>query len=118
MDAVAQQQLSQAADALAQQQRNQAAFRAMMRIAHERGVQVIAAIWDHIYRGGVQGGVSHGSTDPTGAEAVDGVMDIHDWHATVLHLSGLDHERLTYRFQGRDFRLTDVHGNVVKPILA
>lgn len=67
--------------------------------------------------GGVQGGVSHGSTDPTGAEAVDGVMDIHDWHATVLHLSGLDHERLTYRHAGRDFRLTDVKGKVNTSIM-
>lgn len=68
--------------------------------------------------GGVKGGLSFGSTDDYGIEAVDGVMDIHDWHATVLHLLGLDHERLTYRHAGRDFRLTDVKGNVNKAIIA
>ncbi len=67
--------------------------------------------------GGVQGGLSYGSTDEIGAEAVDGVMDIHDWHATVLHLGGLDHERLTYRHAGRNFRLTDVKGKVNSAIL-
>ena len=67
--------------------------------------------------GGVKGGLSYGSTDEIGAEAVDGVMDIHDWHATVLHLSGLDHERLTYRHAGRNFRLTDVKGKVNTAIL-
>ena len=51
-------------------------------------------------------------------EAVDGRMHIHDWHATILHLLGLDHEKLTYRHAGRDFRLTDVHGSVAKEILA
>jgi len=60
--------------------------------------------------GGVQGGLSHGATNEVGDTAVDGVTDIHDWHATVLHLTGLDHERLTYRHAGRDFRLTDVKG--------
>ncbi|MBL9141905.1 MAG: DUF1501 domain-containing protein, partial [Phycisphaerae bacterium] len=54
--------------------------------------------------GGVKGGLSYGSTDPHGIEAVDGKMDIHDWHATMLHLLGLDHERLTYPYAGRDFR--------------
>jgi len=68
--------------------------------------------------GGVKGGFSYGSTDETGAEAVDGRMDIHDWHATVLHLLGLDHERLTFNYAGRDFRLTDVHGRVAKDIIA
>ncbi|MFM7133909.1 MAG: DUF1501 domain-containing protein [Planctomycetota bacterium] len=68
--------------------------------------------------GGVRGGVSYGSTDEIGNAAVDGIMDIHDWHATVLHLLGLDHERLTFRHAGRDFRLTDVHGEVAKEILA
>ena len=67
--------------------------------------------------GGVKGGLSHGSTDDIGAEAVDGVMDIHDWHATVLHLGGLDHERLTYRHAGRNFRLTDVKGKVNTAIM-
>ena len=68
--------------------------------------------------GGVKGGMNHGSTDEYGAEAVDKKMPIHDWHATVLHLLGLDHERLTYNYAGRNFRLTDVYGNVAKEILA
>ena len=68
--------------------------------------------------GGVKGGLSYGSTDEYGAEAVDNRVHIHDWHATVLHLLGLDHEKLTYKYAGRDFRLTDVSGNVVKDIFA
>jgi hypothetical protein len=68
--------------------------------------------------GGVKGGFSYGSTDELGYEAVDDKMHTHDWHATILHLLGLDHERLTYRHAGRDFRLTDVHGKVAKEILA
>ncbi len=67
--------------------------------------------------GGVQGGLSHGGTNEVGDTAVDGVMDIHDWHATVLHLTGLDPERLTYRHAGRDFRLTDVKGKANTAIL-
>ncbi|MEY3141846.1 MAG: hypothetical protein RLY21_339 [Planctomycetota bacterium] len=67
--------------------------------------------------GGVQGGLSHGATNEVGDTAVDGVMDIHDWHATVLHLTGLDHERLTYRHAGRDFRLTDVKGKANTAII-
>jgi hypothetical protein len=68
--------------------------------------------------GGVKGGFSYGSTDDVGYEAVDGKVHIHDWHATILHLLGLDHEKLTYRYAGRDMRLTDVKGNVVKDIIA
>lgn len=68
--------------------------------------------------GGVKGGFSHGATDEHGFEAVEGKCHIHDWHATILHLMGLDHKQLTYRYAGRDFRLTDVHGNVLKEILA
>lgn len=68
--------------------------------------------------GGVKGGVSYGATDEYGYEAVENPVHIHDWHATILHLLGLDHEQLTYRHAGRDFRLTDVHGNVVKDIIA
>jgi hypothetical protein len=68
--------------------------------------------------GGVKGGFSYGGTDEHGYEAVQGRMHIHDWHATILHLIGLDHERLTYRHAGRDFRLTDVHGKVATEILA
>ncbi len=68
--------------------------------------------------GGVKGGFKYGATDPHGYEAVEGKMHIHDWHATILHLLGLDHEKLTFRHAGRDFRLTDVHGEVAKQILA
>lgn len=68
--------------------------------------------------GGVKGGFSFGSTDEMGYEAVEGKCHIHDWHATILHLLGLNHEELTYRYAGRDFRLTDVHGNVLKDIIA
>lgn len=68
--------------------------------------------------GGVKGGLSYGATDEYGYEAVDGKMHIHDWHATILHILGLDHEQLTYRHAGRDFRLTDVHGTVAKDILS
>jgi uncharacterized protein (DUF1501 family) len=68
--------------------------------------------------GGVQGGLSYGATDDYGYVAVDGKVHIHDLHATMLALLGLDHERLTYRYAGRDFRLTDVHGRVVKEIMA
>jgi hypothetical protein len=67
--------------------------------------------------GGVRGGISHGATDDYGYEAVEGKVHIHDWHATILHLLGLDHEKLTYRYAGRDMRLTDVKGNVVKDII-
>ncbi len=68
--------------------------------------------------GGVKGGMVHGETDEYGWEAVNGKVHIHDLHATALHLMGIDHERLTYRYTGRDFRLTDVYGHVVKEILA
>jgi len=68
--------------------------------------------------GGVQGGLSYGATDDHGREAVENKCHIHDWHATILHLLGLDHEQLTYRYAGRNFRLTDVYGNVIKPIVA
>lgn len=68
--------------------------------------------------GGVKGGMNYGMTDDYGYEAVFNKMHVHDWHATVLHLMGLDHERLTFRYAGRDFRLTDVYGSVAKEILA
>lgn len=68
--------------------------------------------------GGVKGGIAHGQTDDYGYEAIENKVHVHDLHATILHLLGLDHERLTYRYAGRDFRLTDVRGNVVKEILA
>jgi hypothetical protein len=66
--------------------------------------------------GGVKGGMNYGMTDDYGYEAVLNKMHIHDWHATVLALMGLDHERLTYRYAGRDFRLTDVYGAVAREI--
>jgi hypothetical protein len=68
--------------------------------------------------GGIKGGVTHGATDDFGYHAAENVVEVYDLHATMLHLLGVDHERLTFRFQGRDYRLTDVHGKVVKPILA
>jgi len=68
--------------------------------------------------GGVRGGYSHGQTDDYCYNVVDGGVHVHDFHATLLHLLGIDHERLTYQYQGRHFRLTDVHGHVVKDILA
>ncbi len=67
--------------------------------------------------GGDKGGFRYGAADPHGYEAVEGKMHIHDWHATILHLLGLDHEQLTFRHAGRDFRLTDVHGQVASEIL-
>ncbi|MFT5123896.1 MAG: hypothetical protein ACI9TH_002256 [Kiritimatiellia bacterium] len=68
--------------------------------------------------GGVKPGLSYGQTDEYGYEAVEDKVHMHDLHATVLHLLGLDHERLTYQYAGREFRLTDVYGNVVHDILA
>ena len=68
--------------------------------------------------GGVKGGVSYGNTDELGYYAVEDIVHVHDFHATILHLLGIDHQKLTYRFQGRDFRLTDVHGHPVNNIIA
>jgi hypothetical protein len=68
--------------------------------------------------GGIKGGITHGCTDELGYNAIDNVVHVHDLHATMLYLLGIDHKKLTYKFQGRDFRLTDVHGNVVDKILA
>ena len=68
--------------------------------------------------GGVKGGISYGATDEHGYESVEKKCHIHDWHATILHLMGLDHEQLTYKYAGRDFRLTDVYGKVAKEIIA
>ena len=67
--------------------------------------------------GGVRGGVTYGATDDFGFKAIEKVSTVHDLHATILHLLGFDHERLTYRYAGRDFRLTDVHGNVIREII-
>lgn len=68
--------------------------------------------------GGIKGGTVYGATDEFGFKAVDHPTSVHDLHATMLHALGLDHQRLTYRYAGRDFRLTDVHGNVIHDILA
>jgi uncharacterized protein (DUF1501 family) len=68
--------------------------------------------------GGIKGGTIYGATDDYGYHAVENKVEVHDLHATILHLLGIDHKRLTYRFGGRDMRLTDVHGEVVKGILA
>jgi hypothetical protein len=68
--------------------------------------------------GGIKPGITMGKTDEFGFNVIEGRMHVHDLHATLLHLLGFDHERLTFRFQGRDFRLTDVHGMVVKKLLA
>jgi hypothetical protein len=74
------------------------------------------SIW--LAGGGVKGGLTHGKTDDYGYNILDGGVHVHDLHATMLHLMGVEHEKLVYKFQGRYFRLTDIAGNVVKPILA
>ena len=79
---------------------------------HQKGF----SLW--LAGGGIQGGISYGATDELGYHAVDDVVPVHDLHATLLYLLGINHKKLTVRFQGRDFRLTDVHGDVVEKILA
>jgi uncharacterized protein (DUF1501 family) len=74
------------------------------------------SIW--LAGGGVKSGIAYGQTDEFGFAAVENKVHYHDLHATILHLLGLDHERLTYRYSGRDFRLTDVSGRIVHDILA
>ena len=68
--------------------------------------------------GGVKGGLTYGATDELGMNAVENRVHVHDLHATILYLLGIDHERLTYRHSGRDFRLTDVRGQVVQDVIA
>jgi uncharacterized protein (DUF1501 family) len=68
--------------------------------------------------GGIKPGISYGATDEFGYNAARDIVEVHDVHATMLHLLGIDHERLTFQYQGRQFRLTDVAGKVVKGILA
>jgi hypothetical protein len=68
--------------------------------------------------GGVKGGVHYGETDEVGLKSAVDRVSVHDLHATILHLLGLDHTRLTYRYNGRRFRLTDVYGNVIRQIIA
>ena len=67
--------------------------------------------------GGVKPGITHGETDEFGFNVVDGRVHVNDFHATLMHLLGIDHLRFTYRFQGRDYRLTDLAGEVVKEVL-
>jgi hypothetical protein len=67
---------------------------------------------------GVKGGQAYGTTDDIGATVATDHVHVHDFHATILHLLGLDHTRLTYRHAGRDFRLTDVHGRIVRGLLS
>ena len=68
--------------------------------------------------GGIKGGTIHGATDEFGFKAIEDRVSVHDLHATMLHLMGIDHKRLTYRYAGRDFRLTDIHGHIVRPLIA
>jgi uncharacterized protein (DUF1501 family) len=68
--------------------------------------------------GGVKPGVSYGATDEWGYKAIENKVEIHDLHATMLHLLGIDHTKSTFRFSSRDMRLTDVHGHIIKDILA
>jgi hypothetical protein len=68
--------------------------------------------------GGIKPGITLGRTDDLGYNVVEDPVEVHDLHATILHLMGLDHTKLTYKFQGREFRLTDVHGEVVTKLLA
>ncbi|NIP17365.1 MAG: DUF1501 domain-containing protein, partial [Xanthomonadales bacterium] len=68
--------------------------------------------------GGIKPGIHYGKTDDYCYNIVENPVHVHDLHATLLHLMGIDHERLVYRYQGRDFRLTDVHGHIIKDILA
>ena len=67
--------------------------------------------------GGIKGGVSFGQSDDFGMDVAENGVHVHDLNATILHLLGIDHERLTYRYQGREFRLTDVEGHVVRDII-
>lgn len=66
----------------------------------------------------MKGGYVHGATDEFGFQAMEKKVHVHDLHATMLHLMGLDHTKLTYRYAGRDFRLTDIHGNIVQDVIA
>ena len=88
------------------------------------GVGTASEWYRHHHGGGgsrpqrIKGGMTYGASDEFGFAAVEKKVHVHDLHATILHLMGIDHEKLTYRYSGRDFRLTDVHGTIVKDILA
>lgn len=79
----------------------------------------MATVADHhcTAGGGIKGGTVYGATDELVFAAAENPTTVHDLHATLLHLLGFDHEKLTYRYAGRDFRLTEVHGTVIKPLL-
>jgi hypothetical protein len=86
---------------------------------HDKGRNHHAAAFTSLLAGaGVKGGIAYGETDEYGIHIASRPCHVHDYHATILHLMGIDHKKLTYRYAGRDFRLTDVHGNVLKPILS
>lgn len=68
--------------------------------------------------GGIKGGMAYGATDEFGFKAVENRVSVHDLHATILQQLGIDHEEITYRYRGRDFRLTELHGKVVQAVLA
>ncbi len=68
--------------------------------------------------GGIKGGMTYGATDEYGYRAVENKMTVHDLHANMLHLMGINHKELTFRFSGRDIRLTDVHGEIIQEIMA
>jgi arylsulfatase A-like enzyme len=68
--------------------------------------------------GGIKGGTVHGQTDEFGFQATENPVHVHDLHATMLQLLGFNHEKLTYRYAGRDYRLTDVHGKVIQNVIA
>ena len=84
--------------------------------SHKAATDVI--ITRAVSQHGSQAGASNRATDELGDTAVENKVHMHDLHATLLHILGLDHEKLTYRYAGRDFRLTDVHGSVVHGILS
>ena len=85
---------------------------------HDKGRNHHAKAFTCLLAGaGVRGGITYGKTDEYGIDIVSDPCHVHDYHATILHLMGVDHKKLTYRFAGRDFRLTDVHGNVLHPVL-
>ena len=88
-----------------------------MALLHSR-MMVIGASCKTCAVSSIRGGYAHGATDEFGFRAIERPVPVHDLHATLLHLLGLDHERLTFRLAGRDFRLTDVHGRVVKELIA
>ena len=91
---------------------------ANLRGVDSHGIRLVPAYIRRLAGGGVKSGLTYGATDEYGYRAVENPVEIHDLHATMLHLMGIDHERLTLRFGGRDMRLTDVHGKVMHDWIA